>query len=68
MVGQAWVEQLGVARPQRTAVFDATDTVFAATIVVADIAARAAVMSTAVNDVHRGLAWQPVLLPRTYNT
>ena len=66
MVDQARVEQLGVARPQRTAVFDATDTVFAATIVVADIAARAAVMSTAVNDVHRGLAWQPVLLPRTY--
>ena len=65
MVDQARVEQLGVARPQRTAVFDATDTVFAATIVVADIAARAAVMSTAVNDVHRGLAWQPVLLPRT---
>ena len=35
MVDQARVEQLGVARPQRTAVFDATDTVFAATITVA---------------------------------
>ena len=44
---QVRVEQLGVAGPQRTAVFDATDTDFAATIVVADIAARAAVMSTA---------------------
>ena len=32
---QARVEQLGVARPQRTAVFDATDTVFAATTTVA---------------------------------
>ena len=31
--------------------FDATDTVFAATIVVADIAARAAVMSTAADAV-----------------
>ena len=31
---QARVEQLGVARPQRTAVFDATDTVFAATTTV----------------------------------
>ena len=35
MVGQAWVAQLGVARPQHTAVFDATDTVFAATTTVA---------------------------------
>ena len=35
MVDQARVEQLGVARPQRTAVFDATDTVFAATTTVA---------------------------------
>ena len=32
---QAWVEQLGVAGPQRTAVCDATDTVFTATTTVA---------------------------------
>ena len=53
MVDQARGEKLGVAWLQRAAVFDATDTAFAATIVAADIAARAAVMST---------AWQPALL------